>query len=530
MTRKINPTKVDPGTFALPVEKGGTGAASLSDAATNLNVVKNTDKDMPNGVVSLGAGGTIPLSLMQASLNRNPVSLDGDFNVYTGTTVNFTITDYDMFKSYTVSASVGTVTRNGDVISYTAPSTTQSVTLTVNTRQFTFTVLTSQPKQPVIAVPVNGTTGASTTLQFQASAFDYAGPVDTHLNSDWQLATDAGFNTIVQSSMASTTNKTTWTPAAMANLTTYYLRVRYRGVSGNVSNWSTTSSFTTQTAPISADYLAVGGGGGGGGGVGGGGGGGGVLSGSFNISSGVAVPITVGDGGTAGTGGGDGSSQPGNNGGDSSVNGNVAKGGGGGGGGDASKSGKAGGSGGGAGGANTGVGNWPAGAGTAGQGNAGGYSGQDTGGGGGGAGQPGGNGVVNANAGNNGGNGIQNSITGSSVYYGGGGGGGNGAGSSGGLGGGGAGGAYPASFGQGPYAGTPGTDGLGGGGGAAGQLNGSPYSRGFGGRGGRGTAIISVPLSAPIATTTGNPTITTTATRRIYTWNTVGSWTATWNF
>lgn len=530
MTRKINPKKVDLGTFALPVEKGGTGAASLSDAATSLNVVKNSDKDMPSGVVSLGVAGTIPLSLMQASLNQNAVNLSGDFTVYTGTTVSFTITDFDMFKSYSVTATAGTVTRNGDTITYTAPSTTQSVTLTVNGRQFTFTVLTSQPKQPVIAVPVNGTTGASTTLQFQASAFDYAGPVDTHLNSDWQLATDAGFTNIAQQSMASTTNKTTWTPATMLNLTTYYLRVRYRGASGNVSNWSTTSSFTTQAAPISADYLAVGGGGGGGGGVGGGGGGGGVLSGSFNVTSGVPVPITVGDGGTGGAGGGDGSSQPGNTGSDSSVNGNVAKGGGGGGGGDSSRGGKNGGSGGGGGGANTGIGGGPAGLGTAGQGYAGGASGQDEGGGGGGAGGPGAQGLVNDNPGNDGGPGIANSITGSQVYYGGGGGGGNGKGSSGGIGGGGAGGGYPASAGLGPYAGTPGTDGLGGGGGAAGQKNGSPYSRGFGGRGGRGTAIVSVPLSAPLATTTGNPTITTTATRRIYTWNTVGSWTATWNF
>ena len=140
-------------------------------------------------------------------------------------------------------------------------------------------------------------------------------------------------------------------------------------------------------------------------------------------------------------------------------------------------------------------------------------------GGGGGAGQVGGSYVEGVSKGP-GGNGLQNSITGTSIYYAGGGGsggfgnyGGLDGRASGGLGGGGAGGTYYTN----PTTGLNGTANLGGGGGGGGYLG--EYMAG--GSGGSGVVIIRSLATA--ASTTGSPTITTDGSYNVYKFTASGS-------
>jgi hypothetical protein len=269
--------------------------------------------------------------------------------------------------------------------------------------------------------------------------------------------------------------------------------------------------------------LVVGGGGGGGNNHGGGGGGGGVVY-NTSIPVQVSIPyaIVVGAGGAGGTSG----TVAGGVGGYSRFGNYLGLGGGGGGGRIAtdsvSQSVMGGSGGGGAGtedGAVVGTGG-PGALGTINQGNQGGNGSSGTtagnGGGGGGAGVAGGNATGTATAtgvSGTGGNGIQNSITGSSVYYGGGGSGGRwGAGSVGaaGLGGGGLGGNNNSVVGA---AGTANTGGGGGGGGA---------SVANGGAGGSGVVIISY-LTGTMTATGG--TITTSGGYTIHRFTTSGTFT-----
>ncbi len=241
---------------------------------------------------------------------------------------------------------------------------------------------------------------------------------------------------------ASLASGSTYTTASINATTTYYYDVTGNGCTSTPRG---SVSVTVNPLPnassgsLNVELLVVGGGGGAGSLRGGGGGAGGYIAvPSYNVSGGSAIPITVGTGGApgydnAGTGV---HALSGTN--SSFGNVYVAIGGGGGGSyGGGPQNGYNGGSGGGganqASSANTGFG----GAGTAGQGFSGGNSrcgggGEVSGGGGGGAAGPGSNGT-SSNCGSctyrpytpgNGGNGIQNSITGSAVWYSGGGGGG----------------------------------------------------------------------------------------------------------
>ena len=175
--------------------------------------------------------------------------LSGPTELYIGTAYAYTITDFDSFSSYAVSVSAGSVSRNGADITFTAPATAQAVTLTVTTngvpRAIALTVLPAGVLAPTITNPAGGATGLlGPSLTLTSSAFAWAGVADTHLNSDWQLATDAGFTTIVQSTSADAANRTSWT-ATVATSTTYFARARHRGAANGVSAWSPTVTFTT---------------------------------------------------------------------------------------------------------------------------------------------------------------------------------------------------------------------------------------------------------------------------------------------
>ena len=109
---------------------------------------------------------------------------------------------------------------------------------------------------PTISAPANGATGVATSPSFTASAFAGSAGL-THASSDWQVASDSGFATIVKSVSADTTSKTTWSTTGLTAGTTYYARVRYRANDGTVSSYSATVSFTTATGTVSTPSVTT---------------------------------------------------------------------------------------------------------------------------------------------------------------------------------------------------------------------------------------------------------------------------------
>lgn len=179
---------------------------------------------------------------------------------------------------------------------------------------------------PSILSPTDGTTGISDTLTITTSTFSANGGSDTHESTDWQIATDIGFNNIVYESLNDTVNKTSYVFNANYPATTYYVRVRYKGVSlgrsgySSIISYSTASSFVGEqsyTTPgsyswicpsgvTSVSVVCVGGGGGGAGDHDGNGGGGAGLGWKNNISvtPGQTHTVVVGAGGIGSTGDG----------------------------------------------------------------------------------------------------------------------------------------------------------------------------------------------------------------------------------
>ena len=117
----------------------------------------------------------------------------------------------------------------------------------------TFTTKNVGINYPIITSPTNGETGISKNVNVAASSYSvFGGLVEAHTSTDWQIASDTGFNTIVSESIANTTNLTSWTSGDLTESTTYYIRARYNSAN-YTSGWTTTVSFST-AASFSTEY------------------------------------------------------------------------------------------------------------------------------------------------------------------------------------------------------------------------------------------------------------------------------------
>jgi len=242
MTRAVHMPTVDYDDHVVPRENGGTGVAFISQIPKALGVIGNADKNAAQGVAALDNAGFVSPSVLPDNITKW-VNLSGNFRLTANMTANFTITDFDSFKTYTVSTSTGTISRNGDTVTLVASATLGSHSFTVNGRVFNFTIEVPAPLQPSITSPTVNANVLTTSYTLTGSVFIEYGDSATHLSSDWQIATDAAFTNVAFSTTSDTANKVSWTVNALVDGATYYARVRYKATNNNSSAWSDAVSF-----------------------------------------------------------------------------------------------------------------------------------------------------------------------------------------------------------------------------------------------------------------------------------------------
>ena len=241
-------------TGVLPETNGGTGMTTVGDVVSALGAVPQSMIGQPGGLVALNAQGVVASpSVLEGVINT--ISIVGVTSLVVNQSATFTINNYDIATTYTLVANGGSVSRNGDTITYTAPSVGGNGGFTINGRVFAISVVMPYVNTPSVTSPVNGTTGLGSSVTITSSAFNVVGGSDTHYSSDWQVATDSGFVNLVQNVVDSTTNKTSF--ALMTNpSTTYYVRVRHKGSTYGYSNWSSTISFVTKSSFYAQNEIA----------------------------------------------------------------------------------------------------------------------------------------------------------------------------------------------------------------------------------------------------------------------------------
>lgn len=98
---------------------------------------------------------------------------------------------------------------------------------------------------PSITTPSNGAIDIGKNALITTSAYTVFGHSETHLSTDWQVATDVNFTNIIDESLNDTTNLTSYTTGNLTVSTVYYVRARYKSTS-YTSAYSNAISFTTK--------------------------------------------------------------------------------------------------------------------------------------------------------------------------------------------------------------------------------------------------------------------------------------------
>lgn len=246
--RRVYQPSLDDSLGAVPIDNGGSSSKRLATAVQYLGLLTNGSKGVASGSADLDANGKVKHVNLPDSIISEVVNVSGPVTLKVNQTGIYTITDYDSATSYDVAATSGVVTRTGDTITYTAGTTPGNGGFTLNGKAYVIPVTYYSVVTPNITAPSNGATGQSGTVNFTSNAFAMEGGTDTHQSSDWQVATDSGFSNVVSSVANSTSNKLTYTASGLNPNTTYYARVRYKGVVSDFSSWSPVISFSTATS------------------------------------------------------------------------------------------------------------------------------------------------------------------------------------------------------------------------------------------------------------------------------------------
>lgn len=298
MSRRLVQPSVNKDSQTLPVANGGTATATPRTSVIAETLIDNSEKDVASGAVSLDAGSKVPLPRVQ-DYPDTPL-IKEELVAYNLIKNTFTISNFDSFKTYSISVSNGTYTQNQGTLTLIPNQGVTSMVLTINGKIFNILVKVSGSKTPVMLSPnIDGTVQILSTSFISDNYVGYGAP-SAHQSTDWQLATDSNFTNIVYQSQNDTVNKNSWSVSNLTISTLYYVRVRYKGDNGVYSNWSVPRKFNTYVM-VQVEYLLVAGGGAGGSDqyVGGGGGGGEVLQGSIFLPRDQSIPVTIGQGGIA---------------------------------------------------------------------------------------------------------------------------------------------------------------------------------------------------------------------------------------
>lgn len=226
----------------LQPREGGLGTTDAAAARTALNALASTQVGVANGVAQLTNDGLVNPDNVPAD-GVTLIAIQGPTSMGINSVATFEITNYDAFTTYDLVALAGTVKRYKNTITYESSGSAGASGFRINGRLYAINVVGDRPATPTLTAALYGSS-KSVTAALASSAFAMVSGSGTHSMSDWQIATDSGFDNVVKSAMFSS-SLTAVELSDLAVLTTYYARVRYRDNNGNYSAWSKTISFAT---------------------------------------------------------------------------------------------------------------------------------------------------------------------------------------------------------------------------------------------------------------------------------------------
>jgi hypothetical protein len=178
--------------------------------------------------------------------------IHGPSMVQRGSVAVFEIVGFNSNQKYIVASTGGKTILINNIITFMAPIEGNRAIISVNGHNHQV-FITDEPVIASIAKiskPVVTVTSIGCKASFNSSTFKAEGVDDDHYNTDWQIATDESFKSIIGSAMNSMMCKTHWSISNLPINITIYVRVRHRGNKLGESDWSDSISFITKPVYI----------------------------------------------------------------------------------------------------------------------------------------------------------------------------------------------------------------------------------------------------------------------------------------
>lgn len=263
---------VDNGSGVKSLDRIGCDCASISEALTQVEALVERAESAAEQAAENGSSGT-PANVVEAPVFTLPESV-----TIAGQAVSFPVSARPLLAgasiaSFTVDVpALDIVTKqytaasNAATVSFTVPGGLPAGSVLVVEISATDTAGNKSPVTshsmsvegftvlaPSITIPANDAEiDKSDNLVVTASAFQTStGATDTHVASDWQLASDAAMTQIVQQALGSTDlTQHTFANLSLEGGNYYYLRARYQGRYGGWSPYSGVSTFKMKAGYI----------------------------------------------------------------------------------------------------------------------------------------------------------------------------------------------------------------------------------------------------------------------------------------
>lgn len=234
------------------VKGGGLEATSAGEALVKINGIPASEIDQPGGPITLGPNG-LPMELL-SDLYAAQTNVDGPLTLAPGASGVWYLTAYDTFTDYQVEGVLGVATLERGIILYTAGNEPGDGGFIINGTRVLVSITGPYVASPAILSPTEGAS-MGVSLSIVSSAFSAHSALDTHLSSDWEIATDKDFYNIVQSSYNDTVAKSAWNVTALDNSREYFIRVRHTGTTLGKGEWSPVRRFKTTPEAVLAPVI-----------------------------------------------------------------------------------------------------------------------------------------------------------------------------------------------------------------------------------------------------------------------------------
>jgi hypothetical protein len=226
------------------------------------NIIKQPTNQSPtDGATGIGSS-SLSLTLSASAYNdlfggqTSATFQVSDASDFLNLIVNETVSGSSI-NSYTISDITSILTESSDYyfrVKYTDTNSNES--LFSEPTSFTIAAAFVSVDPPTVTSPSDGAADVGEEPTIASSSFSTTGTSDTHASTDWQIASDSSFNTIVFESLNDTSNLVSLTvpEGNLSTSTTYYIRVRHTGANIGDSGYSNTVSFTTASEFLPAGW------------------------------------------------------------------------------------------------------------------------------------------------------------------------------------------------------------------------------------------------------------------------------------